>query len=110
MTMPLTIDLAIEELLSLESPSQHTAASVDVMLGGKLIESATVVTVMAAVQPGSRPFPEPDRARSLETKYSPPRLWLGGAFPFASPGTLEGDCLLDVAAASARPVARDRSV
>lgn len=61
---PSIVQLAVEELLRFESPSQHTArlAPDDVTLGGKLIrKNEAVMAVMAAGNRDPQRFPDPDK-------------------------------------------------
>ena len=61
---PSLIESAVEELLRVESPSQHTArlAPADVQLGGRSIaRRQAVIAVMGAANRDPERFPDPDR-------------------------------------------------
>lgn len=61
---PEIVGSAVEELLRVESPVQHTAriAPADMQLGGKTIKKgARVVAVLAAANRDPKRFPDPDR-------------------------------------------------
>jgi pimeloyl-[acyl-carrier protein] synthase len=61
---PALIPPAVEELLRLESPVQHTArvAQDDAMLGGKqILKGQSVIPVLGAANRDPKRFPDPDR-------------------------------------------------
>jgi len=67
---PEIIGSAVEELLRLESPVQHTAriAPAEMLLGGKIIQKdSRVVAVLAAANRDPNRFPDPDRLDLLRS-------------------------------------------
>jgi cytochrome P450 len=67
---PEIIGSAVEELLRLESPVQHTAriAPAEMLLGGKTIQKdSRVVAVLAAANRDPNRFPDPDRLDLLRS-------------------------------------------
>jgi pimeloyl-[acyl-carrier protein] synthase len=85
---------AVEELLRLESPVQHTAriAPADMQLGGKTIKKGSrVVAVLAAANRDPNRFPDPDRLDLLRTDNRHVAFGWAAHFCFGAPlARLEG--------------------